>query len=819
MHRTTSRSLVVFSLLLASAAISGPLAAIEIEPLQAKLHGNFDRLQLRVTAMEAGRPIDVTRQSHYESGAPEILAVSNAGLVTPLAAGTAVVRVRHDNETIDVPVEVAGIVAAVSFRQDVISVFNKIGCNQGACHAAQYGQGGFKLSLLGYAPEDDYPQLVRDRMQRRVSLLVPEDSLFLRKGTLEVSHRGGRRMERGSYEYELLKAWVAGGAPGPLAKEAEVTELTVSPREHTYRIGQTRQLRVIARYGDGALRDVSHRAKYDSLIDGVAKVDSSGYVTAVGSGQGAVMVRYQGYAIVSLVVVPYHDHVDLADFEPLNEIDQRVMNRWRQLGLKPSGPCSDEQFIRRASLDAIGTLPTIERIHAFVDSPDPRKRDALVDELLGLTGDPQRDLFVNQWSAYWALKWGDLLLNNSKKMGIGGMWAMHNWLRQSLRENKPIDRFVREIITAEGSTRDNGPANFYLTSRDPVDIAETTSLVFLGVRLQCAKCHHHPLEVYSQGDYYGMAAFFTRIGTKKTVDFGSQNDGVNVIRVLGAGSVRHPRTGAVMQPTPLLGSPIDDSQIRDPRHSLADWITSRENPFFARNIVNRIWGYMLGTGIVEPVDDVRATNPPSNPELLDMLANQFVADGYDLRKLMRRIMTSRVYQLSSTPTAETVADRRFYTHYNVKRLPAEALLDAIDFACGTQEKFVGVPLGTRAIELPDPNYASYFLDTLGRPLRASACECERTADPNLAQALQVANGELIQRKLVDPKNRLSKLVEAKTPPELAIAELYMATVSRRPSPQELDESLAIIHRAPGEREGLEDLLWALCNSQEFLFNH
>jgi hypothetical protein len=338
------------------------------------------------------------------------------------------------------------------------------------------------------------------------------------------------------------------------------------------------------------------------------------------------------------------------------------------------------------------------------------------------------------------------------------------------------------------------------------------------VRLQCARCHHHPFEVYSQADYYGLAAFFTRVGTKATVDFGALG-GDTVVKINASGSIRHPRTGKVMEPTPLLGQPIDAAQARDLRRPLADWLTSAENPLFSRNIANRIWGYYMGTGLVEPIDDMRGTNPPSNPELLDALAAELVTQGFDLRKLMRAIMTSRVYQLSSTPLPGNVDETRFYTHYNLKRLPAEVLLDAIDFATATQEKFPAVPLGTRAIELPDPNFASYFLDTLGRPQRVIACECERTADPNLAQVLHIANGELIHRKLADKNGRIARLLRDQPADDAAITELYLVTVSRRPTSDELADCRAIVAAAPDRREGLEDVLWALCNSREFLLNH
>ncbi|MGH7127390.1 MAG: DUF1553 domain-containing protein, partial [Planctomycetaceae bacterium] len=459
-----------------------------------------------------------------------------------------------------------------------------------------------------------------------------------------------------------------------------------------------------------------------------------------------------------------------------------------------------------------------EAIERFLSSDDPKKREALVEELLGLTGDPQRDVHVNAWSAYWALKWGDLLRNNRNEVGDGGMWALYNWMKTAFRENMPMDRFVREIITAEGSIYSNGPANYYEIATKPEDLAETTAQVFLGVRLQCARCHHHPFEAYSQADYYGLAAFFTQVDTKGSPDFGALGRDT-VVRVTGRGSIRHPRSREVMSPTPLSGEPIDTEGVRDLRRPLADWLTAPENDLFAKNIVNRIWGYFLGTGLVEPIDDLRATNPPSNPELLDALAEHFVQTGYDQRQLMRAIMTSRVYQLSSTPRPENVSNTRLYPHYNVKRLPAEVLLDAIDFACGTREKFAGVPAGTRAIELPDPNYSSYFLDTLGRPQRVIACECERTAEPNLAQVLHIANGGLINRKLQDKSGRLAQLLKTNADDETAFTQLYLVTLSRRPTAEELTACHAILARAMNRKEGLEDLLWALLNSREFLFNH
>ena len=604
--------------------------------------------------------------------------------------------------------------------------------------------------------------------------------------------------------------------PKPNPADANVISLKIFPENRVYSIGHSQQLRVMAAYSDDTTKDVTHIARYDSLADSKATVDRTGYVDVVGHGQTAIMIRFEGQATLSHVLSPFREDVDLSGFVVNNFVDEKVRDHWKKLGVTPSPVCSDEHFIRRAFLDSIGTLPTPERISAFLESDASDKRIRLIDELLGLTDDPARDVYVNEWSAWWTLKWGDLLRINRNKLGAGGMWSFTNWIRNSLRQNKPVDQFVREIITAQGSIYQNGPANYFKTAKTPTDLAETTAQVFLGVRLQCAKCHHHPFEVYSQADYYGLAAFFTRVGNKSSTDFGALGADT-VVKIKASGSIKHPRTRKVIAPTPLLQDPIDASEVRDLRRPLATWLTSKDNRLFARNIVNRIWGYYMGFGLVEPIDDMRATNPPSNPELLDALADDFIENDFDLRQLMKSIMVSQVYQLDSTPLPENSANERLYVHYNVKRMPAEALLDAIDFACGTQERFAGVPPGTRAIELPDPNYTSYFLDTLGRPKRVIACECERTSQPNLAQALHIANGEVINRKLADRKGRLTTLEKVKE--KTAVDVLYLTSVSRSPTTVELSTASKIIANAKTRREGLEDLLWALLNSREFLFVH
>jgi hypothetical protein len=456
----------------------------------------------------------------------------------------------------------------------------------------------------------------------------------------------------------------------------------------------------------------------------------------------------------------------------------------------------------------------VEESVAFLDSKDPDKRARLIDRLLGLTGDPAQDTHNNAYAAYWALKWSDLIRSNSAAIGEQGMWALNNWLQESFRDNKHFDRFVRELITAKGSTFSNGPANYYRIANNPQDLTEATAQLFLGVRLQCAKCHHHPYEPLSQADYYSFAAFFARVGTKPSQEFGVFG-GETVIVVRADGEVGHPRTGQVMKPTPLHGQPAPESLDR--RQALADWLTAPDNHLFARNVVNRYTDYLLGSGLVEPVDDVRATNPPSNEALMDALADDFVKSGYDVKHLLRTIMNSRLYQLDSQPAKGNAADMRFYSHYRVKRIAAEPLLDAIDDVTGVPTKFKKVPLGTRAIELPDATYDNYFLKTFGKPRRKGVCECERVSEPNLAQALHTLNGDVVTAKVGDANGRVARLLAAKKSHDEIVGELYLAALCRRPTAEEQAACRKLLAEAPSAKGFYEDLLWSLINSKQFLF--
>lgn len=736
-------------------------------------------------------------------------------LLSPAASAWSSSRAIGGAPTPPEPIAAEGVssrAAPVSFRNDVEPLLTKLGCNQGACHGSQHGKGGFKLSLLGFESDFDHTAIVKSAEGRRVTPFDPEQSLLLLKPTLAVAHGGGKRLEPGSDDYRLLVDWLEQGAAPPGDDDARIVELRVEPAAVLTQPGRERRLRATARFSDGSTRDVTAHARFDSLNEAVATVRSTGLVQTAGMGQANVMVRYQGMAAMARFTAPYA--VDRPfEFPPNNFIDDESAAKWRELGLVPSPLCSDVEFVRRAMLDAVGAVPTPDEIEAFLEDRAPDKRSKLIDRLL------DRPEYVD----YWTLKWGDVLRINSDKLGAQGMLAFNLWLRKAFRENVSFDRMARELVTAQGSIYSDGPANYFRVAQKPDDLAETTAQVFMGVRLQCAKCHHHPFEAYGQDDYYGLAAYFARVRTKASDEFGLFGR-EQVVYVSNSGEVRQPKSGKTMTPRPLNDDPVDDPIDR--RRALANWLTASDNPWMARSVVNRYWGYLMGRGLVNPVDDLRDTNPPTNPKLLDALADSFVKSGYDLKALLRLILNSRVYQLSSLATAGNRLDSTFFTHYTIKRLSAEQLLDAINQATGTFEKFPKLPLGTRAIAVPDVNLfpdstpQSYFLRTFGAPARVIACECERSTDPTLSQSLGMMNGEILNRKLAQRDGRLMKLLQdPRLTDETLVDALYLLTFNRRPSTSESAAAVALLAEAPDRRMGAQDLFWGLMNSKEFLFNH
>jgi hypothetical protein len=806
-------------------ALGSPARAESIDfritPAEVRLEGNFARAQLVVTQTDADGKFDshsndLTSQVKFASSDAAVVSVNAAGELLAVGNGQAIVTATLGDKHREVSVTVGGIVEhpPVPFSSSIRPILNKAGCAMAACHAAQHGKGGFKLSVFGFDPKQDREAMAHDWFARRINSVVPEQSLLLLKPSMQVPHGGGRRLAPGGVDYQILRAWIASGAPGPQQDDAEPLKLHVFPAQRQTSPGALQQLRVEAEYADGSRRDVTAFAKYASMDDGVVSVAPTGMVTVVGKGQSPVMIIFDGQVNISLFVVPYAEQVKLAGWQNNNFIDELAAAKFRELGIEPSPLCDDATFLRRAYFDAIGTLPTPEETLAFLESAEPDKRTKLIDRLLGLTGDPAQDIYNDAYAAYWSLKWSDLLRNNSAALGEQGMWAMHNWIKEAFRTNRPFDEFVRELITARGSLYSVGPANYFRVNKDASSLAEATAQTFLGVRMECAKCHHHPFEKYSQDDYYGLAAFFARVGTKRSEEFGLFG-GEQVVVVSDAGEVRHPQTGKNVAPKPL-DATAEDNPL-DRRIPLAAWLTSPENEFFADSVVNRYMSYLLGKGLVEPVDDLRSTNPPSNPPLMKALAEHFVENGYDLKQLLRTIMNSRLYQLDSQPTPENAADERFFSHYGVKRLTAEPLSDAIDRVTLVQTKFKNLPLGTRAIELPDAEYPDYFLNTFAKPRRVSVCECERVADANLAQALHTLNGDLLTNKIADKNGRIAKLLVAKKPHQEIVTELYLCALNRLPTDAERAASDAFLAESISPAECYQDLLWALLNSKQFLF--
>lgn len=794
-----------------------------VTPNDVKLDGNFAQCQILVTKLDASgkvseRSEDLTSDAKYTSSDPAIVSVDENGLLLARGNGQAKITIAADKLTRELPVTVSNVVEhpRISFMEQIRPILNKSSCATAACHAAQHGKGGFKLSVFGSEPSADHTAMVRDSVLRRADFVQPENSLVVLKPTTQVPHGGGRRFEKGSVDYQVMIAWLESDAAAPGKADAEVTKLTVTPTRRLDQVGAKQQLRVEAEYSNGKRRDVTASAIYDSMDDGVVTVTRDGLVTTVGKGQAPIMVRLEGQAEISLFVVPYSDKVELAGWKNNNFVDEQAVTKFRELGIEPSPLCDDATFVRRAFLDTIGTLPTADETQAFLQSADAQKREKLIDRLLGLTGDPSQDIYNDWYAAYWSLKWSDLLRNNSTALGDQGMWALHNWIKDSFQQNKRFDQFVKELITAKGSIYRNGPANYFRINLNPPELAEATSQLFMGVRLECAKCHHHPFEKYSQDDYYNMAAFFARIGSKGSDEFGLFGRETAIV-VKDSGEISNPRTRKQMEPKPLDG-PAADHPL-DRRIALAQWLTGKDNMMFAKSVVNRYVHYLLGRGLVEPVDDMRSTNPPTNPPLMDALAKHFVENDFSLKQLMRAIMTSRLYQLDSQPTAANIGDSRFYSHFPVKRLTAEPLADAIDRVTATQTKYKNLPLGTRAIELPDAIYPDYFLNTFAKPRRASVCECERTPDANLAQALHTLNGDTLANKIGDKNGRIAKLLAAKKPHEEIVKELYLTALSRFPTDQEIVATQQLLSESPTPEECYQDLQWALINSKQFLFIH
>ena len=802
-------------LIFAAEAPSREFHGLRVMPSTVLLRGPDAGQQLAVDGTSAAFGLrDLTTTARYESSDSRVAAVDDRGWVTARGEGTARILVRAGRLTASVPITVREFSTArsLNFANQVVPIFTKLGCNAGGCHGKASGQNGFRLSLLGFEPTLDYETLVKEGRGRRLFPPAPDASLLLVKATARVPHGGGKRLDPDSQEYRLIRRWIGLGMPLGNPTDPRVERISIYPPERVLARGAPQQLVVTAHFTDGTHEDVTRWAQYLSNDPDVAAVENGGRVEArQAAGQAAIMARYQGLVAAFRATIPTGMATgEAATFLASNPIDAAALEQWKTLGIMPSEPCNDAEFIRRASLDITGTLPAPAEVQAFLAETASEKRARLIDRLLDRP----------DYASFFATKWADILRN--KREGKPDLqyatFAFHDWIRQRLAENTPYDQFVRGILAARGTVESAPPVHWYRKLKESSAFVDDTAQVFLGMRLQCAKCHHHPFEKWSQSDYYGFAAFFARVGRKPDVQ-GQRNgrDG-EVIYTARSGTVTHPKTGEAMTARGLGGDPIAIAIDEDPRQKLVDWMADPRNPYFAKALVNRYWAHFFGRGLVEPMDDFRSTNPPSNPSLLDALAESFVNSGYDLKGLIHTIATSRVYGLSSVPNATNAQDRQSFARHYPRRMSAEVLLDAIAQVAGVPTAFDGLPAGTRAIELPDESVGSTFLDTFGRPKRDTPCECERVSDATLGQSLMLLNSSEIQAKLSAGGSRAEQLAKDLRPDAKKVDELFWAAFGRAPSQAEMATALAhLAKHAANKRVAFEDILWALINAKEFQF--
>jgi hypothetical protein len=694
-----------------------------------------------------------------------------------------------------------------SFRNHVMPVLTKLGCNQGACHGAAAGKNGFKLTLRGYDPELDYQVLTRQSLGRRINKVEPAKSLLLLKGTMAIGHGGGKRMDVDSLEYRVLAEWIAAGIGAPSESDTRMKNIEVTANASA---NNEVQLRVKANYDDGHSEDVTRWVKYAVADASVASVDDAGKVKLIGHGESAVTAQYQSAVAFTRVANPFPNKIapeSFASSPKHNYVDEFVIRKLQTLNIAPSGQAGDNEFVRRAYLDAAGILPTAQEVNDFLNDSSPDKRSKLINSLL------EREEYVD----YWTNKWDDLLLVSTLKVSSNSMWSFHNWIRQSIKSNKPWDKFVREIITASGNTLDNGAANYFVIHKEPTDLNENLSQAFLGMSITCARCHNHPLEKWTQKQYFEMANLFGRVALKNGVRAGDVS-----VYTSPTGEVVLPRLNKPLPPRPLDGEAIP-FEGQDRREHLANWLTSPTNPYFARSLVNRVWKNFMGRGLVEAVDDMRATNPPSNEELLAALTKDFTDHNFDTKHLIRTIMNSAAYQRASEANATNAKDDKYYSKYVIKRLPAEVMLDALSQVTNVPTMFPDFAPGTRAIQLPDSRINQYFLKVFGKPPRVATCECERSAEPTVQQALHIINGETLNQKLRAPGGFVDNVVKLGLPDAMLIEHLYLSAFARQPSEKEMTNLVAALKAnrtdTMARRQAVEDVVWAVLTSKEFLFNH
>lgn len=807
------------SLVTAESNSHGPIDALQIGPdlgRELQIVGQDARVQIIVSASHTnGRQSDVTRAVRYVVEPADILSIDETGLMTPLKNGTATVTATLGERTTTASVHVADMEnqRSMNFKNQIVPVFTKLGCNSGGCHGKASGQNGFKLSLLGFYPEDDYEFLVKESRGRRIFPPAPDKSLLLTKPIGASPHGGGKRMEKDSYEYRMIRRWIEKGMPYGLDSDPVVTSIQCYPAGRVLGQKEDQQITVYATYSDGTIEDVTRMALFEPNDTELAEVSETGLVSTLDlSGEVAIMARYQGQVSTFRATVPLG--IEVAETPPVrNLIDEAVFNKLKLLGIPPSPVCDDATFLRRVSIDITGTLPTEAEVRDFLADSSSGKRAQLVDRLLD--SPEYADYFANKWN---------MVLRNKKRQNEDqpGTYMFHQWIWNSLYDNKPYDQFVKEIVTASGDPNMNPPVIWYREVADANQQVEDVAQLFLGVRIQCARCHHHPFEKWSQNDYYGLAAIFSRVGKKDLgAEVGNRLRDRRVFHNEGVAQTANPRSGVQLKPTALGSEPFEIPAERDPRFYLADWMARKDNAFFARSLVNRYWKHFFSRGIVEPEDDMRETNPPSNPELLDGLARHFIESDFDLKELVRTICNSSTYQLSAFPNEHNLKDKQNFSRYYPKRLTAEALYDGFHQVTNSSQNYSGLPAGTRAVQLPDSSVGPYFLKVFGQPQADTACECERSQEANLAQSLHLLNSSEVQNKISSGSGRAAMLANDKQRShDEKIRELYRWVYSREPDAEELQIALGHLDKHPEDvKIAYEDILWALINTKEFLFNH
>ncbi|MBL8814654.1 MAG: DUF1549 domain-containing protein [Planctomyces sp.] len=809
--RTLASTLTVMlcSLLSAAAFAQDPApASISVAPGDIHLSAVRDRQLLIVQAvMPNGLTQDVTDQATLVIE-NESLVRREANLFLPVADGATKVTVSYGGHSIDVPVTVQNCTVdpPISFRMDVMPVFMKTSCNNGSCHGAARGKDGFRLSLFGFDPEGDHYRLTREIPGRRINLALPKESLLVEKGAGVVPHTGGKRFDVGGEHYNTVVRWLESGAPNDPGPVPAVVAVELYPKEAVMDgEGATQRLTVRAKYSDGTDRDVTSLAYFSSNNENSAEIDQKGLVTAHVRGEAFIMARFDTHTVGShFIVLPKGLEYTDPKTPEFNYIDTLVHNKLRKLRIIPSEVCSDEQFLRRVFVDITGTLPSADEHNRFVADTDPAKREKVVDELL------KRKEFVD----IWVMKWAELLQVRTidNRVATKPMLSYFNWLREKIASNTPSNVMVKEIISSRGGSFASPATNYYQTETETLKVAENAAQVFLGMRIQCAQCHNHPFDRWTMDDYYGFAAFFAQIGRKQ-----GEDPRETIIFNSGGGEVRHLVDGRNMAPK-FLGGITPDLQGRDRREMLGEWLASPENPYFAKNLGNIVWAHFFGRGIIDEVDDVRVSNPPSNAELLDELGKRFTSYNYDFRALVKDICLSRTYQLSTQANPTNEMDQKNFARAELRRMRAEVLLDCINTVTSTQEKFPGLPVGARAVHIADGNTSTYFLTTFGRAKRESVCSCEVKMEPNLSQALHLINGETTNSKIQQGGLVPKMLSEGKTPTDI-INELYLRCFSRLPTEKELQSLLGIVAEQQNPQEALEDIFWSMLNSREFLFNH